>query len=110
MKKALIQGSDIWQVEDAEFPVHPDLSWVDVPDDTTSQDTYVGGAVVKFVPYVMTTAEAAQYEITRIENSDEMKRTIRDAILDIDHPGNGKQGKVRLQELEDLLDIERAKL
>jgi len=52
MTKALIQGTRICQIEedDDEFPVHEDLTWVDVAEDTTTQDTYVGGKVVKFVP------------------------------------------------------------
>lgn len=49
-KKALIQGTRICQVEDEGniFPVSADLSWVDVADDTTTDDTYESGAVVKF--------------------------------------------------------------
>ena len=50
MKKALTHGERIVQIADAEFPVHSELKWVDVPDDTTSWDTFVNGAVVKFVP------------------------------------------------------------
>ena len=46
MKKALIQNTRICEFGE-EFPVHKDLQWVDVPDDTTEQDTYVDGAVVK---------------------------------------------------------------
>ena len=46
MKKALIQGERICEFGE-EFPVHKDLQWVDVPDDTTDRDTYVDGAVVK---------------------------------------------------------------
>jgi len=29
------------------FPVHKNLVWVTVPDDTTTEDTYVNSAVVK---------------------------------------------------------------
>jgi hypothetical protein len=52
MTKALIQGTRICQIEedDDEFPVHEDLQWITVADNTTTQDTYVDGAVVKFVP------------------------------------------------------------
>ena len=55
-KKALIQGTRICQIEDAAnvFPVSADLSWVDVADDTTTQDTYESGAVVKFTIPVAT--------------------------------------------------------
>ena len=50
MKKALIFGTRIAQIADAEFLVHPDLKWVDVPDSTTTQDTFVSGAVIKAPP------------------------------------------------------------
>lgn len=52
MKKALIQDTRICEVCAVEFLVHPSLQWVDVPDDTTECDTYVDGAVVKYVPPV----------------------------------------------------------
>lgn len=48
--KALIHGERICQIEEKEFPVAPPLTWVDVPDDTTTWDTYVKGKVVKYVP------------------------------------------------------------
>jgi len=48
--KALIHGERICQIEEKEFPVSPSLKWVDVPDDTTTWDTYVKGKVVKYVP------------------------------------------------------------
>ena len=46
--KALIHGTRICDVVTTEFPVHSDLVWVEVADDTTTQDTYVDGAVVKY--------------------------------------------------------------
>jgi hypothetical protein len=49
MKKALTNKTQILEVCDTEFPAHLDLIWVDVADDTTASDTYVDGAVVKFV-------------------------------------------------------------
>jgi len=49
MKKALTNKTQILEVCNAEFPTHPDLVWVDVADDTTANDTYVDGAVVKFI-------------------------------------------------------------
>jgi hypothetical protein len=52
MKKALVQGTRICEIADAEFPVHASLIWVTVPDDTTAHDTYVDGAVVKYSPPV----------------------------------------------------------
>ena len=50
-KKALIHGTRICQiVEDGEeFPVAPELKWVDVADDTVvDQDTWVDDKVVKY--------------------------------------------------------------
>jgi hypothetical protein len=48
--KALIEPSGrIAEICVDTFPVHPNLVWVDVADDTTASDTYVDGAVVKFI-------------------------------------------------------------
>jgi penicillin V acylase-like amidase (Ntn superfamily) len=48
MKKALVNPhGNIMQIATAEFPVHSGFVWVDVPDDTTTRDTFVNGAVVK---------------------------------------------------------------
>lgn len=49
MKRALIQGTRIAQIvaDGEEFPVASPLSWADVADDTTTEDTYENGAVVK---------------------------------------------------------------
>lgn len=49
--KALVQGTRICQVvaDNATFPVHSDLQWVDVADDTVeNKDTYIDGKVVKY--------------------------------------------------------------
>jgi hypothetical protein len=50
MKKALTDGTRICQIvaDGAEFEVHSSLAWVDVADDTTTKDTWVDDAVVKF--------------------------------------------------------------
>ena len=53
MSFALIQGDRICQIVDSEagcFEVHPSLVWQEVPEDTTTRDTFVDGAVVKEVP------------------------------------------------------------
>ena len=57
MKKALTHGQRIVQIADVEFPVHLELVWVDVPNDTTNWDTFVNGAVVKFVAFSINTEE-----------------------------------------------------
>lgn len=49
MKKALVHNNRICEVRENTFPVAAELIWVDVPDNTTVYDTYVGGAVVKHV-------------------------------------------------------------
>jgi hypothetical protein len=54
MKRALIQGTRICEIADADFPVAEGLTWVDVADDTTTQDTYENGAVVKYAAPALT--------------------------------------------------------
>jgi hypothetical protein len=53
MKYALVHGERICQFANTEndcFPVSPELQWIGVADETTVQDTFVGGAVKKYVP------------------------------------------------------------
>jgi hypothetical protein len=51
MKKALVlKDGRIAEIANKEFPVHPDLKWIDVPDDTSTMDCYINAAVTKFVP------------------------------------------------------------
>jgi len=59
MKMALVHGERICEFADSgkEFPVHSELKWVDVTDDTTTQDTWDGTQVVKHVPHVFDYAE-----------------------------------------------------
>ena len=47
--KALIEGTRVAQLASETFPVAAPLIWAGVPDDTTLQDTFVNGAVVKYV-------------------------------------------------------------
>lgn len=51
MKRALTHGTRICQIVDGpddEFPVHKDLTWVGVDDDTVPDaDSWIDGAVVK---------------------------------------------------------------
>jgi len=50
MKNALIERSGrIAQFSATPFEVAPDLTWVEVPDDTDALDTYEDGAVVRHV-------------------------------------------------------------
>ena len=76
MKQALIHGTRICEFN-TPFPVHADLKWVEVADDTTTADTYVDDAVVKFVKPSETPMEA----IARLE-SEVTQRRIRDAFAD----------------------------
>jgi hypothetical protein len=53
MKYALVHGARICQLVAAakdRFPVAPELSWVEVVDDTTERDTFVDGKLVKYEP------------------------------------------------------------
>lgn len=54
MKKALINDTSIIEIRGDEFEVHPSLVWVDVADNTTTQDSYVDGQIVKYVPSIPT--------------------------------------------------------
>ena len=46
MKKALIQGTRVCQIEAEPFEVHSDLVWVDCGDSITTRHTYVDGNFV----------------------------------------------------------------
>lgn len=111
MKKALIQGSRICQVTDAEFPVHPSLQWVDVPDDTTERDTYVNGAVVK---EPQKPAPTPIEVIGHIEMTNPIThRALRELILTIGEAFPAGKNTVFYQRVlatEQLIQAERAKL
>jgi len=68
--KALIQGTRICDVVTTEFPVHSDLIWVTVADDTTTQDTYVDGAVVKYTEPSLTWDDIRQQRNALLAASD----------------------------------------
>ena len=68
--KALIQATRIIELSVAEFPVHSDLQWVDVADDTTTQDTYVNDAVVKYTEPSLTWAAIRQQRNILLAASD----------------------------------------
>ena len=97
MKKALVHETRICEFG-TPFPVHEDLKWVDVADDTTEQDTYVDGAVVKYVEPVPTVLD----KIMDLEAAVTPRR-MRDSVLTED-------GKKWLDDQEKLIAVERAKL
>lgn len=83
MKRALVQGTRICEfvatVAD-QFPVHESMVWVSVPNNTTTQDTYENGAVVKYVaptPTLLDQIILLEAEIT--------PRRLREAILGADN-------------------------
>lgn len=50
----------------SEFEVHPDFSWVDVPDGTTTQDTYnQDGSITKFDPLSIPGFADNAYKVAR---------------------------------------------
>lgn len=77
MKRALIQGERICDIVNPgqEFEVHPSLQWVDVADDTTSQDTYNNG-VIKYQPPVISAVE--QWELDMKASDQDMPRWAED--------------------------------
>jgi hypothetical protein len=56
VKNALVKDNQIFDIVDIgeTFEVHSDLQWVEVADDTTRSDTFVDGAVVKYVKPIPT--------------------------------------------------------
>ena len=98
MKKALVQGTRICEFG-TPFPVHSDLKWVDVADDTTERDTYVDGKVVKYVAPVLTTKQKIEQLEMAVSN-----RRIRDALA-----GDADALKF-IADQEALIATERAKL
>lgn len=70
MKRALIHLQEPGRICDIvdigqEFEVHSNFQWVDVPDDTTSADTYVDGEVVKFDPLTQPGFAENAYKVAR---------------------------------------------
>ena len=98
MKKALVHETRICQFGEV-FPVHESLTWVDVADDTTEKDTYVDGAVVKYVEPVLTTLE----KIMALESAVTPRR-MRDAFA-----GDADALKF-IADQEKLIAVERGKL
>ena len=78
--KALIDArfNRICELTEKEFSVAPDLIWVDVPDDTTVNDTYVDGAVVKFIPPKIPPAPQSLTDMI-LSNPDELAK-LKDAL------------------------------
>ena len=68
MKKALVLlDGRIAEIRNDEFPVHPDLKWVDVPDDTVVNfDRYKNGQVEKYIPLTRTELAARDLAVKRV--------------------------------------------
>lgn len=70
MKIALVRNTKIVEFVDAPFPVHADLTFVDVDDDTTLQDSFVNGEVVKKAQHQQTIEEIRGIRNALLETSD----------------------------------------
>jgi hypothetical protein len=74
MKRALTHGTRICQIVDGsddEFPVYKDFIWVDVADDTVPYaDTWVDGAVVKYIEPVLTWYDLRSKRNSLLDSSD----------------------------------------
>lgn len=107
MKQALIQGTRICEFN-TPFPVHADLKWVEVADDTTTNDTYVDGAVVKKPdPPTPTTSETALAQIGVLEAAVTQRRQ-REAAAD--DAGGSQAGRDWMKAQEAKIATERGKL
>lgn len=103
---ALVQGTRICEFG-TPFLVHEGLKWVEVADDTTDADTYVEGAVVKYV----TPTPTAQDRLNKLEGQVTIRRVL--AALDDEpaDPGNDNLGgKGWITRQRGLIAVERAKL
>jgi len=72
MKRALLNSLEPGRIceivdEGNEFEVHESFSWVDVPDDTTTRDTYNvdSGQVEKFDPLIIPGFVETGYQVAR---------------------------------------------
>lgn len=112
MKLALIAvDGRILEFADEKFPVHHELTWAEVPDDTTADDRYADGKVVKPPqPPEPTPAE----KIVRIERENPIThRALRELILTIGEEFPAGKETVfykRAYEVEMAIRAERAKL
>ena len=96
MKKALTDGTRICEIvnDGDEFEVHSSLVWVGVADDTTTKDTYVDDAVVKFSIPAMTMIDLRSKRDALLADSDWTQ--VADA------PGNTAAWATYRQALRDL--------
>jgi len=69
-KLAVIHGNRILEFVDAKFEAHPDIKFIDVPEDTTTQDKYVDEAVVKYTEPKLTMDEVRMMRNARLVESD----------------------------------------
>ena len=75
--KALIEPSGrIAEVRAEAFPVAPPLVWQDVPEGTTTADTWDGSQVVQYVPPVPTVEELAAQKRWEIHDAARRKRDL----------------------------------
>jgi len=69
-KLAVIHATRILEFVDSEFEAHPDIKFISVPDDTTVQDKYVDGGVVKFTETLLTLDQIRMMRNAKLTESD----------------------------------------
>lgn len=74
--KALINGSKILEVCEAEFPVHPDLIWVDCEDNVNVHYTYLNGQFVEPVATQMPSQSLADMILSNPEELAKLKQAL----------------------------------
>lgn len=74
--KALIFNNQIVDIQETEFEVSNEMTWIDCPEDTTTNHRYDNGQILEPILYVPTT----QDKIRTLE-SQVTQRNLRSAML-----------------------------
>jgi len=93
---ALIQDNNIVQVAAEQFPVHPSMTWVECPDDCTTQWQYEDGQCVEPVP-VEVSKEDVEREALDLAIRDKL-REIAMAELKVDGTVDDKGALVKKEQ------------
>jgi hypothetical protein len=72
MKKALIHDGKIVQIAENEFPVSPEMEWIDCPNDTETGQAYINKTIQPLEPIPLTWEE--QRKIAYIEDDCTLER------------------------------------
>lgn len=119
MRKALIHGKRVLQIEDSEFPVAPPLAWIECEDSVTTWHTFDGARFITPQPSDLHEWTGAAWEIPEDKQVVAQKREAlrRIAFLEASITERRKReailtqaGKDWMSAVEVQISAERAKL